>query len=293
MTLPAPSVNDKLEVEIILGERYLRTDITKLITYTKSSSNYLCPQKLYIGSPDLGCKEKSNFFDIGESTRFIVSPKGWSYAWNSNKHCHNIQHVVRAYFMKQVDVVTDTNKNHKNGDSSNKNSDSNFDSKSSNNNDDNRDEHSNKKASFSNNDESDRIPVYECKAICDSSPFTISSSKRAQQLKKLHNLDNNSFNNEVSTGTNNGNQILKFSPKASKKRKRVSSSSSDSSGISSNSDKSKGRLHHGVEHTFENTKNDPTNMFMGYNGAVDPIFPNTSCLEENGSGDDNNTQLLW
>ena len=85
---------------------------------------------------------------------------------------------------------------------------------------------------------------------------------------------------------------MQLSPKASNKRKRIGSSSSDSSGVSPNGDKNKNRLHHGVEHVFENTKNDPTNMFMGYNGAVGGNH-SLATDEENGSSEDNNTQSLW
>ena len=90
----------------------------------------------------------------------------------------------------------------------------------------------------------------------------------------------------MSTEINDDIHIVQLPPKVSNKRKSIGGSSSDSSDSSPNS---KRRLHDGID---QNTKNDPKNMFMGYNGAV---VGNHSLGTEDGSAssEDNNSQPLW
>ena len=274
-----------MEVDIIQGERYLKHDLTKFQQYRFSEAKYLCPQKLYIGKPDLEPKEKGISFDVGESiTRFDIVPKGWSYAWNSNKHCHNIDHVVRAYFMKRVghisgqdvgkidlgdDSKNSTNSSKKSADNNNNNN-NNGRSSGNSNNSKTGNNRKRRKVGVDTYAAADGMYIYECKAIHDSSNFTITSSKSVQKIKKMSDMSNNilydagsfgasssvtmtttaidhgnSFSSDGSRNSNDNNNNGSSSSNTkqrrnlSKKRKSGISPSSDSSGSSSNGNSAK------------------------------------------------------
>ena len=274
-----------MEVDIIQGERYLKHDLTKFQQYRYSEEKYLCPQKLYIGKPDLEPKEKGISFDVGESvTRFDIAPKSWSYAWNSNKHCHNLDHVVRAYFMKRVghisgqdvgkidlgdDSKDSTNSSKKSADNNNNNN-NNGRSSGNSNNSKTGNNRKRRKVGVDTYAAADGMYIYECKAIHDSSNFTIASSKSVQKIKKMSDMSNNilydagsfgasssvtmtttaidhgnSFSSDGSRNSNDNNNNSSSSSNTkqqrnlSKKRKSGISPSSDSSGSSSNGNSAK------------------------------------------------------
>ena len=122
------------------------------------------------------------------------------------------------------------------------------------------------------------MSLYECKAIHDSTEFTVSSSKKVQQLKKM--LTGSSFFSRDSIGRSE-NKLT-----ADKTKKRNSSSfdfNNDTDYYSqiNGSDSKRQRcsnevyekgsssdIKNSIEDNSESLEDHPRSMFMGYDGAI-------------------------